>query len=60
MIKLEYPDKPTATQARNQLLKSSHTYKVPSNTLLQAIQEALSEAANQPHDTPSKERFPAP
>lgn len=44
VIKLEYPDKSTAKAAREQLLKSKHTYKVPSNKLLQAIYEAL--AAN--------------
>lgn len=45
MLKLEYPDKPTATQARKQLLKSRRTHGVGNITLLQAIQDALSEAA---------------
>lgn len=41
IIKLEYPDKSSAKTARDQLLKSNHTYKVPSDKLLQAIYEAL-------------------
>jgi hypothetical protein len=55
MLKLEYPDKPTANQARAQLLKSRHTHKVGSNTLLQAIQEALSEAAQNSYPEPLEE-----
>lgn len=55
MIKLEYSSKQEATAARTQLLKSRHTYKVPSNALLQAIQEALSEVANQSPQTPPEE-----
>lgn len=52
MLKLDYPDKASATSARTQLLKSNHTHKVGSNTLLQAIQEALSEGMpEQPQDT---------
>jgi hypothetical protein len=54
MLKLEYPDKPTANQARAQLLKSRHTHKVGSNTLLQAIQEALNEAASQAPISPEE------
>ncbi|MCL4743799.1 MAG: hypothetical protein KJZ83_00140 [Burkholderiaceae bacterium] len=41
IIKLDYPDKATAKAARDQLLQSSHTHKVPSNKLLAAIHEAL-------------------
>lgn len=55
MIKLEYPSKADATAARKQLLKSRHTYRVPSNALLQAIQEALSEASQQALHTPGEE-----
>lgn len=55
MIKLEYPSKAEATSARTQLLKSRHTYKVPSNALLQAIQEALSEVAPPAPQTPPEE-----
>jgi hypothetical protein len=55
MLKLEYPDKPTANAARAQLLKSRHTHKVGSNTLLQAIQEALSEAAQNSYPEPLEE-----
>jgi hypothetical protein len=54
MLKLEYPDKPTANAARAQLLKSRHTHKVGSNTLLQAIQEALNEAASQAPISPEE------
>lgn len=55
MIKLEYPSKAEATAARAQLLKSRHTHKVPSNTLLQAIQEALSEVSQQAPQTPPED-----
>jgi hypothetical protein len=44
VIKLEYPDKTEAGKARGQLLQSNHSFKVPSNKLLQAIYEALLEA----------------
>ena len=47
LIKLEYPDKPTAKAARDQLLQSSHTHKVASNKLLQAICDALGEASGE-------------
>jgi hypothetical protein len=48
LIKLEYPDKTEAGKARGQLLQSNHSHKVPSNELLQAICEALSEAIGAP------------
>lgn len=44
IIKLDYPDKPTAVQARNQLLRNRYVYKVGSNPLLEAIRAAISEA----------------
>ena len=43
VIKLEYPDRATAKAARDQLLQSPHTHKVPSNKLLMAILQALAE-----------------
>lgn len=55
MIKLEYPSKAEATAARAQLLKSRYTHKVPSNALLQAIQEALSEVSQQAHQNTPEE-----
>jgi hypothetical protein len=40
-IKLEYPSKLAATQARNQLLKGNNTHPVGNLKLLQAIRRAL-------------------
>jgi hypothetical protein len=60
MLKLEYPDKAAANAARAQLLKSHHTHKVGTNTLLQAIHEALVEAAPKAPDTPSEEEDQTP
>lgn len=48
IIKLEYPDKSSAKAARDQLLQSNHTYKVPSNKLLQAIYEAITNNSGEP------------
>lgn len=43
-LKLEYPDKPTAKAARDQILKAEHTHPLQSNKLLMAIHKALQTA----------------
>ena len=55
MLKLEYPSKAEAVQARNQLLKSKDVYRVGNNPLLDAIQTAVAEAAAQAKAPPPDE-----
>jgi len=51
-IKLEYSSKAEAKDARAQLLKTDNVFPVPSNRLLQAIHEALSQ-----QQEPENDRF---
>lgn len=55
MLKLEYPSKAEAVQARNQLLKSKHVLRVGNNPLLDAIQTAIAEAVAQAKAAPQDE-----
>ena len=43
-LKLEYPDKPSAKAARNQILKADNTHPLGSNKLLMAIHKAIQNA----------------
>lgn len=59
MIKLDYPSRTHAKEARKQLLKSVGTFSVNSAKLLEGIQQALHEAGTQssPKEPPINTRM---